>query len=207
LAWLLAVLRPLPRETGGLLHLDAAGEWWMGFGQQGLGWRTGTLYGSAGLTDAGRASAAPLPGWIALHHPPPVESRAITTIGAGWPMIALRARRTGIGHDEPRPGTNAWHTGLGPQWVEWHEWVGALGAGKVETATDPDARLLPVGLYLPGFATNVAFWSAVCALPWALMAFRRRRRVRRGCCAKCGYDVRGDVTRACPECGHAIART
>jgi hypothetical protein len=33
---------------------------------------------------------------------------------------------------------------------------------------------------------------------------RRWRRRRRGCCLNCGYDLTGNVSGVCPECGEAI---
>ncbi|HEY7088823.1 MAG TPA: hypothetical protein VH518_12080 [Tepidisphaeraceae bacterium] len=35
---------------------------------------------------------------------------------------------------------------------------------------------------------------------WFVLARRRRRRKRKGCCPKCGYDLRATPER-CPECG------
>jgi len=34
--------------------------------------------------------------------------------------------------------------------------------------------------------------------------FRRRQRRRQGQCPKCGYNLMGNVSGACPECGKAI---
>ena len=36
--------------------------------------------------------------------------------------------------------------------------------------------------------------------------FRRRRRKKRGLCAKCGYDLTGNVSEVCPECGCATGK-
>lgn len=33
---------------------------------------------------------------------------------------------------------------------------------------------------------------------------RRKRRLRRGLCALCGYDLRATTSKVCPECGKAI---
>jgi hypothetical protein len=51
----------------------------------------------------------------------------------------------------------------------------------------------------------VPCWSAAVLfslLPavWIGAAYRRRRRLRRGCCPACGYDLRASPDR-CPECG------
>jgi len=57
---------------------------------------------------------------------------------------------------------------------------------------------------------NLAFVFVVFAL-YPTIAFlrgplRRWRRRRNGLCIKCGYDLRGNVTETCPECGTAQSR-
>jgi hypothetical protein len=58
----------------------------------------------------------------------------------------------------------------------------------------------------PGFAINTVFYAAVlwvlCAAPFVL---RRWRRIRRGLCPKCGYDLRNrpNDSAVCPECGQS----
>jgi hypothetical protein len=44
---------------------------------------------------------------------------------------------------------------------------------------------------------------ALAALPWIVLAFRRRSRIYSKRCAKCGYDLRASNDR-CPECGMRI---
>ncbi len=59
---------------------------------------------------------------------------------------------------------------------------------------------------LPSCIVEVAFVLAVPVT--AVMGIRRRlteerawRRDRAGCCAACGYDLTGNVSGRCPECG------
>ena len=60
---------------------------------------------------------------------------------------------------------------------------------------------------LPGLIPNVFLYAAclwlVSLLPrWIDQAFmRRRRRIRRGRCPECAYDLKGDLGGGCPECG------
>ena len=46
----------------------------------------------------------------------------------------------------------------------------------------------------------------LCAYPCFELLFagprRRRHRARHGLCLRCGYDLRGNVSGVCPECGH-----
>jgi hypothetical protein len=60
------------------------------------------------------------------------------------------------------------------------------------------------------FATFVAFSGVVAGLiaagDWVAVERPRgvlRRRRRLGLCARCGYDLHGNVSRVCPECGAA----
>ena len=67
---------------------------------------------------------------------------------------------------------------------------------------------------------SVAQWSAISAssvviLPlWLFLGlaavptsfFWWRSRPRRGHCRKCGYDLTGNVSGRCPECGRAVSR-
>jgi len=65
---------------------------------------------------------------------------------------------------------------------------------------------LPLGIIAPGFVANTllyaALWWSIFAAPFAL---RRWRRIKRGLCLKCGYDLhkRPSDSSVCPECGAA----
>ncbi len=62
--------------------------------------------------------------------------------------------------------------------------------------------ILPVHVLWPGFAVNTAFYAAIVwllsLLPFTVCRLVRRKR---GCCIKCGYDLRGAEHEVCPECG------
>jgi hypothetical protein len=66
--------------------------------------------------------------------------------------------------------------------------------------------ILPVRPVWPGFAADTVLFAgvllgAVSGYRWA----RGRRRVGRGCCRVCGYDLAGAPSRVCPECGRAVS--
>ncbi len=67
---------------------------------------------------------------------------------------------------------------------------------------DHASSLLPLSPLWPDFAINTIFYAAVL---WMLTLgpFTARRMIRhkRGHCIKCGYDLRGDFSAGCPECG------
>ena len=51
--------------------------------------------------------------------------------------------------------------------------------------------------------TYVPFWLPllITALPTAWLWHRDRRRIPPGCCPRCGYDLTGNTSGACSECG------
>jgi predicted RNA-binding Zn-ribbon protein involved in translation (DUF1610 family) len=63
----------------------------------------------------------------------------------------------------------------------------------------------------PVFHTVAPLWSfalvfMIGAGIWPLVALRRVRRRRKGRCSQCGYDLTGNVSGRCPECGSTVAR-
>ena len=59
---------------------------------------------------------------------------------------------------------------------------------------------------LGGIPAGVVVLFAVPACLWYLLdrpVWLRRRRLRRGHCEHCGYDLTGNVSGVCPECGQA----
>ncbi len=66
-----------------------------------------------------------------------------------------------------------------------------------------DVRVVPIGVYWPGFLGSTLFYAAAATAVWGLWrgfgAVRGWRRRRRGVCPKCAY-VLGEAT-VCAECG------
>lgn len=75
-------------------------------------------------------------------------------------------------------------------------------------------RLPEIGVSRPMVPPGTAIWSRyylLCPL-WlplgvvaAVSIWMRRRRHRAGCCETCGYDLTGNLSGQCPECGTRVA--
>ncbi len=74
--------------------------------------------------------------------------------------------------------------------IEWRHPFGAPSSGDV------------TGIKLPLLVPSVLF-AAYPALAFARGPFRRWRRRRKGLCLKCAYDLTGNESGRCPECGEA----
>jgi hypothetical protein len=74
--------------------------------------------------------------------------------------------------------------------------------GKRNLAPIVEYRVIPMAPIWPGFAINMLFYPGVLWLLFvARFAFRKRRRIKRGLCPKCAYDLRATQSPVCPECG------
>ena len=62
---------------------------------------------------------------------------------------------------------------------------------------------LELPLYLP-LLVFAALLAALCVYP-RLPFIRRRWRRKQGLCLNCGYDLTGNVSGRCPECGEAVS--
>jgi hypothetical protein len=76
-----------------------------------------------------------------------------------------------------------------------------LALGACVTAFAAPEILVRHGV--PGWAAAPPFCALAAAAVYALYRPRERRRRRRamGQCVACGYDLRGNVSGLCPECG------
>jgi hypothetical protein len=62
---------------------------------------------------------------------------------------------------------------------------------------------------LPGSEVSVPLWMPflLVAAPTMFLWLRDRRRVLPGHCGQCGYDLTGNTSGVCPECGMELARS
>ena len=82
--------------------------------------------------------------------------------------------------------------------LEWNGWGFLLDRLWTFWLYDrPYGWVLVIPLWVPFLVLSC--WPALAAVRWV------RSRPRPGCCAACGYDLRGSVGSAsCPECGAGI---
>jgi len=65
------------------------------------------------------------------------------------------------------------------------------------------AKSLPLKPIEPGFTLNTLLYAVVLYIPFlGFGALKRRRRIRRGLCPACAYELAGLTT--CPECGRGV---
>ncbi len=67
----------------------------------------------------------------------------------------------------------------------------------------PGMRLVAHSVCLPLWLLMIAF-AVYPAFAFFRGPLRRWRRRRKGLCLKCGYDLTGNASGVCPECGEAI---
>ena len=118
--------------------------------------------------------------------------------GRGWPMIAVWGERDpAVLATAPMTGTLTFSTRLaltGGGTVR----IGAAGMGL---RGQPLFHVVPAGL-----AVDAVVYAVILGLIWWALVWPRRfvvevARMRRGCCLRCGYDLRYDFVKGCPECG------
>jgi hypothetical protein len=80
------------------------------------------------------------------------------------------------------------------------------GLVRLIASKEPDQGVVPFFPIYSGLAINTAFYASFW---WLLFlapgTLRRHLRRRRAQCLRCGYDLRGTRSNACPECGAARA--
>ena len=111
------------------------------------------------------------------------NDKNIHVMKAGWPLLCWIGERTSLG------GSLTERSLAAPPPL-----IAELGVKPM--------RKIPLRPAWAAMAADVVFWALVL---WLLVpgpfVVRRYLRRRRGQCAGCGYDIRGDVAGGCPECG------
>ena len=104
-------------------------------------------------------------------------------------VITLRSGVVGIGHNDfPFNGWNI-------QWrpLEWGQAFGFTLPGWRFGPNTSGAMRIPLWIPTTLLLLPVVFW-------WR----RDRRRIRPGCCLRCGYDLTGNTSGVCSECGEKL---
>ena len=145
---------------------------------------------------------AVLPRWSRIAHINSARSRQVYIegpephpdwafeVGVGWPIVSAAyvhlswlSMRTGHG-EEVIDG------------VELEDFTPIT----VDVFEAPCA--IPLRIYWLGAGANTVLYSAfLFALWYAIISVRMTLRDRAGRCIKCGYDLRGNASGVCPECG------
>ena len=107
----------------------------------------------------------------------------------GWTFF----RHPSAGRDYTPPG----YVDLNPS-PPWQSFLPVVGGSDSFTMA-PGNRV-----YDWGCVIRLWFLFLLCTIPTAVLWWRGRRQRREGHCAKCGYNLTGNVSGVCPECGTAI---
>ena len=116
----------------------------------------------------------------------------IEAIASGWPFLCLHFLMTESYFEAD------YRENTGPIVNPDLGWQGAIVLGG---RNEYSVRALPIVPIWSGVLVNMAFWTVLWFPPLNFHAIRNWLRRRRGRCAKCGYDLRGQFAAGCPECG------
>jgi hypothetical protein len=170
-----------------------------------------TLLSLLALTVAAWSASRTRPARAMRVESAPGEGQFLVCDGGGVYLVAQEvsqapdgswtAQVTGYGRLEIRAGNTAMAAAIPPPQASGFSASNALSV-----------RMMPDALCTITYrAVGLPFWflcliTAVPASRLCVHAWRRRRKARRGLCARCGYDLTGNVSGVCPECGTAAAR-
>jgi hypothetical protein len=144
-----------------------------------------------------------------------VGARVFFVISYRSNLLALGWNKNGASPGSDRFG---WEPAIDYQGVpidgitprHWRLWRFGLLYRTVERPNAPPITY--AGVALPHWAAIIlaAILPAACAPRWAAAAratARRWRRGRPGACRVCGYNLTGNVSGVCPECGAPVPNT
>ncbi len=161
--------------------------------------RRTVLWYVATPTDHHFVSATVAVGRLTLDHMYSNDVDAISRIERGLPptyysesrVLADEQERERRGQQVSRPFRRRWFS---------------FACGPTSALVMCHADLVPVSrwdhLTVPIWL--VAGITGAFPMIWLAFALRRRRRRRQNCCMACGYDLTGNVSGICPECGRTV---
>jgi hypothetical protein len=110
------------------------------------------------------------------------------------------------GYWERRINATGYTSSWGGIWAEGQKhaqrsWsvAGLAYASGPGTPNNPASRYAMIAI---PFAYPAGLLAAASA--WSMVAIMRRRRIGPNSCGKCGYDLTGNTSGTCPECGTAV---
>lgn len=134
---------------------------------------------------------------------------SVVTLGAfgvstHWAII-------GTGQDLSQVYLNSGQVGVSWRPPEWKDepmkypprpgWTVATYPNTFEVTLRPDVNLHDRSRLWRWIGVPLWILFLLVALPTTYLLWTARRRFPGGCCHRCGYDLTGNTSGACPECG------
>ena len=165
-----------------------------------------------------------MPGFMGEDGPIWFDTRQVVVASGGVQLRRWRAELGGFAGAAGRPGFSYESEAFDPadprslaypvsatafrdRWLDWS--AAGFEAVSAESGTRSTAVEAGTGEWVSDWSVTTPLWAValVCAIrpAWCAAAWYRsaRRRRRPGCCTNCGYDLTGNVSGVCPECGSA----
>ncbi len=122
--------------------------------------------------------------------------------GRGWPKLALWGQAVADDTMLSIPYCKLEYAILITDFTNPTRPLMVINGGSLAGVILRRVQFLPLNPIWLGFAINTVFYASILWL-LTLVPFSARQMIRRkrGRCNKCGYDLRGDFTIGCPECG------
>ena len=115
-----------------------------------------------------------------------------------WSLILANGRCGGSVaiFDDPQISGSGWVVRQAPRRVDWLPWFASVDHGSRFPSPPWRGHAILLPLWMP---------FLIVAIPTAYLWWIGRRRVPPGRCQRCGYDLTGNISGTCPECGKKIA--
>ena len=87
-------------------------------------------------------------------------------------------------------------------WVSSRSFLGIIWPEQHNSVYTPKVTYHPLGLIVNPLIYAMPIWLVLMLIRHLLIVLKRRRRVARGVCLGCGYDIQ--ELSECPECGLTV---